>query len=143
MVGARALSHCAKFRCACWMLVGPVVGELHVDPEIARAQQRHYFLQGIAILAGNAHQIPLDGRLDLLLAILDRLHDVARLLDGDALLQADLLPHARSSSRSDGPVDQTLQRNTTLDQLLLQDLGHGLEAELVAAVQDDLVLFFL
>src|SRR5690242_11023884 len=88
------------------MLIGPVVSELHVDPEIARAQQLHHVLQRVAILAGDAQEVALDRCLDFLLAVLDHFHDVARLLDGDALLQADLLAHAGSGRRGNGPVNQ-------------------------------------
>ena len=53
-------------------LVGAVVGELHVDAEIVAAQQRDHFLQRVAIFAGDAHQVALDGRLHFLLAVLDQ-----------------------------------------------------------------------
>ena len=50
-------------------------------PKSLDAQQVHHFLQGVAILAGNAHQVALDRRLHFLLAVLDHLHDFAGFLD--------------------------------------------------------------
>jgi len=44
--------------------------ELHVDAEIGFLQQVDYFLQSIAVLTGNPHQIPLNEP-DLLLAVFD------------------------------------------------------------------------
>src|SRR5579884_3143820 len=43
-----------------------VVRELHVDAEIALPQSLNHFLKRVAILAAHAHEIALDGRLDLL-----------------------------------------------------------------------------
>src|SRR5271169_3238226 len=66
--------------------IGAVIGVLHVDAEVGFAQEVHHFLERVAILTGDAHEVALDGRLHLLLAVLDDAHDLARLLDGDALL---------------------------------------------------------
>src|SRR5579884_559098 len=45
-------------------LVGPIVGELHVDAEIFVAQQPDYLLQRVAILAAHAHGVALNRSLN-------------------------------------------------------------------------------
>src|SRR5436309_2454201 len=65
--------------------VGAEVDELHVDAEIALAEQLDHRLEHIAILAGDPHKVALDRGLHLELAVLDLLDDLARLLDGDPL----------------------------------------------------------
>ena len=102
-----------------------------------------HFLQRVAIPAGHAHQVALNRGLHLLLAVLDRLHDLARLLDGDALLQRDLLAHGGTGRGSDGPERQALQRHLALHQLLLQNLGHGFQLEFVLAGQHDLIVLLV
>ena len=73
--------------------VGAVIDELHVDTEIALAQQLDRHLQGVAIFARYAYEIALNGSLHLQLAVLNLFDDFAGFLGGDALLQRDLLPH--------------------------------------------------
>src|ERR1700733_1247345 len=63
--------------------VRPEIGELHVDAEVGLAQQLDHLLQRIAILAGDPHQIALDRRLHLFLAVLDDADDLAGLFEGD------------------------------------------------------------
>src|SRR5687768_12781842 len=63
----------------------PVVGELHVDAEVAALQHLDDGLQVVPVLARDADLLPLDRGLDLELAVLDDLHDLPRLLRGDAL----------------------------------------------------------
>src|ERR1041385_405954 len=70
--------------------VRAVVDELHVDPEIALAQQLDGRLEHVAVTAGDPHKVAVDRGLYLELAVLDRLDDLARLFDWDALLQRDL-----------------------------------------------------
>ena len=69
-------------------------------PKSVLAQQLDDRLQRVAVAAGDAHEIALDGGLHLQLAVLDLLDDLARLLDGDALLQRDLLPHGGARRRA-------------------------------------------
>ncbi len=109
-------------------------------PKSLPRKQRDGGLQGVAIFAGDAHEIALDGDLDLQLAVLDLLHDVARLLGGDSLLQGDLLLHGGAGGGNDLAVDQALQRHLALDQFGLQNVDHGLELELVTGLEDDLVV---
>jgi hypothetical protein len=84
----------------------------------------------------------LNRRLDFLLAVLDDLNDFPRLLDGDALLERDLLAHARSRGGGHGSVDQSFERDLAFDQFLLQDLDHGLELELVGASEQPACFLF-
>src|SRR5208283_5938460 len=64
--------------------VGSVIRELHVNAEIALPQQGDDFLQCIAVLAADAHQVALNGGLHFFLGILDELDDLSRLFDGNA-----------------------------------------------------------
>src|ERR1039457_3255997 len=70
-----------------------VVDELRVDAEIALAEQLDCSLENVAVFAGNAREVTIDGSLHFELAVLDLLDDLARLFDGDALLERDLLFH--------------------------------------------------
>ena len=65
-------------------LVGPEVDELQIQTVIAFAKHRDSLLQDVAILAADANQITIDGRLYLQLAVLDGLVDVARLFNWDS-----------------------------------------------------------
>ena len=67
-------------------LVGPVIGELHVDAEIRIAEQLDGLLQDVAVAPADAHQVALNGGLHFQLAVLDFLDDLAGLLDRNALL---------------------------------------------------------
>src|SRR5579862_5486740 len=87
-------------------LVGAVVGELHVDAEVFTAQQRDHFLQRVAIFARDPHQVALDGRLHLLLAVFNHFHNLARLFGGNALLQRDFLANAGPGGGRNGAVSQ-------------------------------------
>src|SRR6185437_13423807 len=123
--------------------IGAVVGELHVDAEVVLFEQMDDFLQRVAIFSGYAHQDALDRRLHLLLAFLDRFHDFTRLLDRDSLLKRDLLPHARTRSRLNHSVFESLQRHLPLHQLLLKNLVHGLQLELVLACENHFVILLV
>src|SRR5271165_3284301 len=98
------------------LLVRTVVRKLHVDSEILPLDQGDDLLQRIAVLAAHAHHVALNRRLHFLLRILDQLHDVAGLLDRNALLHGDLLLGRAARGRFDGAVSQALQRYAALDQ---------------------------
>src|SRR5215471_2478864 len=123
-------------------LVGPVIGELHVDTEIAAAEQRDRLLERVSIASAHAHHIGLNGRLHLQLAVLDFLDDLAGFLDWNPLLQGDLLFHRGPGCGDDRTIDQALQRHLSLDQLLLEDFINRLELELVFAGEQNLVVLF-
>src|SRR5450759_2978613 len=120
-----------------------VVDELQVDAEIGVAQQLDGRLQGVAVLAGYAHEIALDGGLHLQLAVLDLLDQLAGLLDGDSLLHGDLLLDRGSGRGDDLTVSQALQRDLAFDQFGLQDVHHRLDLKLVLAVQQDFVVLLV
>src|ERR1035438_10318136 len=122
---------------------GPVIGELHVDAEIGVAQQLDDALQCVAVATADAHQVALDGGLHLQFAVLDLAHDLARLLDGNALLQRDLLLHRGAGRRNERPVGQPLQRHLALHQLAFQHLDHGFQLVLIRAGQEDLVVLLV
>src|ERR1039458_549674 len=122
---------------------GPVIGELHVDAEIGVAQQLDDALQCVAVATADAHQVALDGGLHLQFAVLDLAHDLARLLDGNALLQRDLLLHRGAGRRNERPISQPLQRHLALHQLAFQYLDDGLQLVLIRAGQEDLVVLLV
>ena len=97
----------------------------------------------VAILAGYPHQIALNGGLHLLLTILDDAHDFASLLDGDPLLQGDLLAHAGTGRRHDRAIGQGLQRHMAFDHLLLENVQHRAELEFILALQGDLLILLV
>src|ERR1022692_463434 len=122
---------------------GPVIGELHVDAEIGVAHQLDDALQCVAVATADAHQVALDGGLHLQFAVLDLAHDLARLLDGNALLQRDLLLHRGAGRRNERPISQPLQRHLALHQLAFQYLDDGLQLVLIRAGQEDLVVLLV
>ena len=83
--------------------IGSIVRELHVDAEIVAAQQRDYLLQRVAIFAGDAHHVALDGSLHFLFAVFDQFHDLPGFFGGDALLQRDFLANAGAGGGMIGP----------------------------------------
>src|SRR3974377_874019 len=97
--------------------VGAVVGELHVDAEVRLAQQLDHRLQHVAVAAGYAHEIALNGSLHLQLAVLDFLDDFARLFGGNPLLQRDLLAHAGTGRGNYRPVGEAFPRPLARHQL--------------------------
>src|SRR6185503_6604454 len=84
--------------------VGAVIGELHVDAEIALAQHLDHRLQDVAVASRDPHKIALDRRLHLQLAVFDLLDDLARFLGWDPLLQRDFLLDGRTGGRNDRAV---------------------------------------
>ena len=79
-----------------------------------------------AIFPADAHRVALDRGLHLQFAVFDLLDDRARLLDGNTLLQGDLLPHRRSGRRDDLAEGQAFERHFPLHQLRLQNIHHRL-----------------
>src|SRR5919108_2060594 len=114
-----------------------VVVELERDPQILLAQHSDDLLQIVARLAGHAHLVLVDRRLDLHLRILDQPHDLLGLVDGDALLERNLLPELIAGRLLDGPVGQPLERDAALVQLRLENVGHGLQPHFVGRKQGD------
>src|SRR5579859_7141410 len=88
MVAGALNSVCSRWLKSC--SICSVVRKLQIDPEIVTFQQRNRLLQGVAILAADAHQVSLNGGLRFLLRIFDQLHDLPRFFDGDALLHGHL-----------------------------------------------------
>src|SRR5262249_6201025 len=62
-------------------LVGPVIGELHIDSEIFSLERRDDLLQRVAIFAAHAHGITLDRSLHFELCVFNEFHDLARFFD--------------------------------------------------------------
>src|SRR5579872_2510076 len=85
------------------MLVGPVIGELHIDAKVPVLEHPDDLLQGIAILAADPDRVALNRGLHLQLGVLDHLDDVAGLLHRYPLLQLHLLPHGRARRRFHHP----------------------------------------
>src|ERR1035441_5031379 len=100
--------------------VGPVVGKRQLHAQILAAQQGDNRLQLVAVLAGDAHGVALDAGLRFLLPVLDQLYNLLGLLDGNALLQGDLLAHALAQRRLQLAVSHVLQRDAALEQLQIR-----------------------
>src|SRR5262245_3672930 len=119
----------------------PEVRELQRDAEVVPAQQLDHGLQIILLLTRHPHLIALDGDLHLELGVLDQLHDLTRLVGGDALLQVDLLLGAARRAGLDRPGLYGLQRDLTALQLLAHDVAHRPHFVVVRGQQvDDVVL---
>src|SRR5258706_2655867 len=116
------------------------IGELQRDAQVALTQERHHLLQVVEALAGHADLVLLDRGLDLELGVLDEPHDLARLVDGDALLQGDRLTQHAAAARLHLAGGQGLERHAALVQPGLENVGHGLELHLVGRAQLDLGL---
>src|SRR5262245_51944246 len=110
------------------------------DAEVLLADELHHRLQIVAALAGHTHLILVDRGLHSDLAVLHQAHDLFGLLHGNALLQPDLLP-ARAARRGlDVAVGESLQRDTALVKLALQDIRDCLELHVIGRKQDDVGL---
>src|SRR5262245_45181379 len=109
----------------------PVVRELHVDAEIRALEQPDHALQVVPVLAADPQLVPLDRSLDLELAALDHLHDLARLVRRDPLLERDLLARRAAERLLDLAEGERLERHVALHQASLEHVAHGLELELV------------
>src|ERR1035438_2902289 len=78
-------------------------------------------LQDVAVAAGDADEIALDGSLHFELGVLDGLDDFAGLLRSDPLLQVDFLFDGGTGRRNDLAVLKALQRHMSFDELGLED----------------------
>src|SRR5262249_17949019 len=118
-----------------WTRRGSVtsVRQLDRDAEVALPQRVDHGLEIVLLLACDPDLIALDRRLDLELPILDELHDLARLLDRDALLEIDALLRGAGRSGLDLPPPERLERDLTARELVAQDVGEGAELELVGS----------
>ena len=66
--------------------------------------------------------------------------DLARFLDGNALLHGDALPHSGPGRRLDSTVVQSLQRHVALHQLALEHVVDRLQLELIGRGKHQRVL---
>src|SRR5262245_25388668 len=110
-----------------------VVRKLQFKAIVALLQQLDGFLKQIAALAADPDEIALNRSLNLDLAVLDGPDDFLALLNRNARLNRDFLPHGSARSRNVGSVDEILQRDLTLGQLLLKHIDDGFELEIVGA----------
>src|SRR5262249_10302372 len=85
------------------------VRQLDRDAEVPIPQRLDHGLEIVLLLAGDSDLVALDRRLNLELRILHELHDLARLLDRDALLEIDLLLRGARGSGLDGAPAERLQ----------------------------------
>ena len=103
-------------------LVGAEVGELDLDAVVSAAKDAHDLLEDVLILGDDADGLALDGGLRLELGVLDGGDDLLGVLAGDALLQLDLLAHRLAGGLLDLFELEVLERDSTLDELLREDL---------------------
>src|SRR5215469_849892 len=94
-------------------LVGPVIGELHVNAKVFSPQQSNDFLKRVPVFATNPNQIALDGGLDFFLRILDGLDDLPGFFRGDALLHSNPLAYRGPGGWFHSAVGQGLKRHST------------------------------
>src|ERR1700693_5184927 len=104
--------------------IRPVIRKLQVNPKIVSPQQSDDFLQRVAVLAADPHQVALNRGLRFLLRILNQLHNLARLFDGNPLLHRDFALRGSARRRFHSTVSQPLQRDPALDQFLLENIVH-------------------
>src|SRR5262245_18769284 len=107
------------------------VGELKGDAQVALAEQRHDGLQVVALLPAHAELVALDRHLDLQLRVLHELHDLARLVARDALLEIDALLGRSRGAGLHRPGIERLQRYLTAREALAQDVPEGPDLPLV------------
>ena len=124
-------------------LVGTVIRELELDAEVRLAEKLDHFLEQVATLSADAHQVALDGSLNSDLAVLDGPDDIFALLDSKSGLNGDFLPDGGASSRLDWIVDEVPERDLSLHELLLQHVNNSLELEIIGAGDDDLLVLLV
>src|SRR5580704_15428674 len=118
------------------------VHELEIDPDVVLPQDLDGGLQVVLVLAAHAHLALLDGGLHLELGVLDDLHDCARLLDVDPVL--DLHDEARELSGSLWLAGLgEAKGHLSFDELVLQDDKGRLCPVLAAGADRDGVFCFL
>src|SRR5262245_42453157 len=108
--------------CRCRGLDAAIVRELERDAEVLVTQHRDDLLQVVAVLAGHADLVLLNGRLYLHLRILDEPHDLPGALDRDPLLERDLLPQHAAPALLDLAVGERLQGHPALVQARLENV---------------------
>src|SRR5579885_1808182 len=121
----------------------PVVGELQVEAEVLRLQERDHGLQLVPALALHPELVALNLGLGLEPAVPDRLGDRLGLLVRDAALDRDDLPHRAAQGLLHLAVGEGLERDVPLDELGLEDLEHRVELVLVVRENDHLPLLLL
>src|SRR5438034_1933674 len=122
-----------------WTRRGSVteVRELHGDAEVALAQELDDRLQLVLLLARDPHLIALDGDLHLELGVLHQLHDLARLVGRDTLLEVDALLGGAGGPGLRGAELERPERHLPPPHLLAQDVGERTQLEVVGGVQVD------
>src|SRR5438093_6815123 len=118
-------------------------GELQFESEIRCAEYLDHFLKKVAALPADAHEIALNRRLDLDLAVLDRLHDLSAFFDGYAGLNRNLLPCCSAGGRRDRSIRKVLQRNFAFGELLLKDIDYSLEFEIIDALNNKFLVLLV
>ncbi|MNO92858.1 hypothetical protein D3C76_844430 [compost metagenome] len=99
-------------------------------------------MQVVALLAGDAHLLALDGGLDLELGVLDMSDDLLRQFFIDTLFEHRFLLH--DLARGEGVLHfQALHVDLALDQGQLEDVNHRLELEFGFGGQVDGQVLFL
>src|SRR5215216_5790090 len=93
--------------------VRAIVRKLHVNAEVFILQLGDYVLKRVAIAAGHAHDVTLNGSLDLCFTVLNELDDLFGFLLRDTFLDSCALSHCATRSRFDIAVAECFQRNAT------------------------------
>src|SRR5450756_132811 len=119
------------------------IRELKRDAEVRAAQESNGGLQIVLLLARDAQLLALDRDLHLQLAVLDGLYDLPRLFGGNALADRQDLSHGTLGRGLDRAVVESLQGHAPLRELRLEQVRHGLQAELVVRRERELLVLLL
>src|SRR5215475_3926667 len=115
----------------------PVVDELERQAEVVALHQRDNRLQVILLLGGDAQLIALYLGPDALRRLVpDELGDLPGVVGGDSLLEADPEPVLLTGGLRVAGVEG-LERDSSLDQLVLEHVEHGLRPLLAVGADVD------
>src|SRR5690606_9094376 len=128
-------------RIIAWRSVAEVI-ELQRHSQLLLAQHGDNLLQVVALFAGDAHFLSLNGRLYLHLLVFDQLDDLARQLIVYALPQGDSLPRFLTCLLDLAQLHAAYVHPAP-GQLAVENVQHLLELELRLAHQRHDILFLL
>src|SRR5438552_6873355 len=127
-----------------WLISFPEVGEGQRCLGDVLADQGHRALQIVALGAGDAHHVALDGGLHLQLALLDERLDLLRGVAVDAVLHRQHLLDLVAADLLDLRAAVDVSRvDAALGQLGQQDVHHLADLEIAVGVQGELLVLLL
>src|SRR6185295_3305508 len=97
-------------------------------------------LERVAIAAGHADEVTLNGSLYLGFTVLDELNDLFGFLLRATFLDRSALSHRTTRRRLDLAVAECFQGHATADEFLLQDVVHVAQLRIVFGSEHELIL---